>query len=297
MTGKKIKLQVHNQKTAYLFLMPSLIILTIFVFVPLIAAFVMSLFNIDIYMKNISFAGIHNFETMFQDGRVFNATKNTLVFTALEVPLQIFVALLLTMFMLKNSVLHKFLRASFYIPYVCSMTAISILWSLMLNPNSGFFSFILKKIGIIIPNIHTDAFYAMAIVIAITVWRNFGYTLTILSAAALDIPDTLYEAADLDGATGIKKYFYITIPLIKENIAFCVVTVFILAFQAFDQIYILTGGGPQYKTETLVSYIYDVGFNTTHNLGYASTISVYLFVIIAMITFLLRKNIYRRDNV
>lgn len=289
MTKKGNKLQVHNQKSAYLFIMPSMTVLAIFVFIPLISAFIISLLNMDIYMNDISFAGAGNFVKLLHDERVWNATKNTIIFTVIEVPLQVLLALVLTMFMQANTRIHKFLRASFYIPYVCSMTAISILWSMMLNPNSGMFSYLLKQIGIVLPNMKTNAVYAMAMVIAITVWRNFGYTLTILTAATLDIPQALYEAADLDGATGFRKFWSITIPSIRGNIAFCLVTVFILAFQAFDQIYVLTGGGPQYKTETLVSYIYGRGFNTGHDLGYASAISVYLFLIIAVVTFILRK--------
>lgn len=290
MKNKKKKLQIHNQKTAYLFLLPSLVILTVFVFIPLISAFVISLLNMDIYMNNVSFAGFDNFIQLFQDGRVWNATKNTLLFAVIEVPVQIFLALIIAMFMMKNKVIHKFLRAFFYVPYVCSMTAISILWSMMLNPNSGMFAYLLQQIGIQMPNINTNGAYAMAMVITVTVWRNFGYTLTIITAATLDVPASLYESAELDGATGLKKFIYITLPSIKGTISFCLVTALILAFQAFDQVYVMTGGGPQYKTETLVSYIYDRGFSTTHDLGYASAISVYLFVIIAIVTFLLRKH-------
>lgn len=290
MKNKKKKLQIHNQKTAYLFLLPSLVILTVFVFIPLISAFVISLLNMDIYMNDISFAGFDNFIQLFQDGRVWNATKNTLLFAVIEVPVQICLALIIAMFMMKNKVIHKFLRAFFYVPYVCSMTAISILWSMMLNPNSGMFAYLLQQLGIQMPNINTNGAYAMAMVITVTVWRNFGYTLTIITAATLDVPSSLYESAELDGATGLKKFIYITLPSIKGTISFCLVTALILAFQAFDQVYVMTGGGPQYKTETLVSYIYDRGFSTTHDLGYASAISVYLFVIIAIVTFLLRKH-------
>ena len=206
------KRSVHNQKTAYLFILPSMCILTIFVFIPLISAFIISMLNMNLYMNDISFAGFGNYLKMMQDERVWNATKNTMVFTVLEVPIQILVALILTMFMQKNTKLCKFLRASFYIPYVCSMTAISILWSMLLNPNSGMLSFLLKKVGIIMPNIMTNPTYAMAIIVLVTVWRNFGYTLTIITAATLDIPYSLYEAADLDGAMGLKKFLYITIP-------------------------------------------------------------------------------------
>ena len=293
---KTKKIAGKNQKTAYLFILPSMIVLTVFVFIPLVSAFVISMMNMDLYMKDITFAGIGNYLKMFQDARVLNATKNTLIFTVMEVPVQILVALVLTMFMQKNTKLHKFLRASFYIPYVCSMTAISILWSMLLNSNSGMLAYLLKKIGIVMPNLMSDPTYAMAVIIMVTVWRNFGYTLTIITAATLDIPYSLYEAADLDGATGLKKFLYITIPSIKQTIGFCAVTTFILAFQAFDQIYVMTGGGPQHKTETLVSYIYDRGFKTEHDLGYASAISVYLFIIIAIITVCMRKYISRKEE-
>ncbi len=283
------KLSASNQKTAYLFILPAMIVLTIFVFVPLVSAFALSILNIDIYMNDISFAGIQNYIKLFQDERVWNATKNTLLFSVMEIPSQLLLALFLTMLLLKNSAFHKALRATFYIPYVCSMTAISILWSMLLNANSGMLSYMLRQIGIVMPNFLNSTTWALPVVAMVTVWKNFGYTVTLLSAAALDIPASLYEAADLDGATGIQKFLYVTIPSIKNTISFCLVTILIAALQAFDQIYVMTGGGPMNSTETLVSYIYDRGFQTTHDLGYASTVSVFLFLLIAVITFATRR--------
>lgn len=283
------KLSASNQKTAYLFILPAMIVLTIFVFVPLVSAFALSILNIDIYMNDISFAGIQNYIKLFQDERVWNATKNTLLFSVMEIPSQLLLALFLTMLLLKNSAFHKALRTTFYIPYVCSMTAISILWSMLLNANSGMLSYMLRQIGIVMPNFLNSTTWALPVVAMVTVWKNFGYTVTLLSAAALDIPASLYEAADLDGATGIQKFLYVTIPSIKNTISFCLVTILIAALQAFDQIYVMTGGGPMNSTETLVSYIYDRGFQTTHDLGYASTVSVFLFLLIAVITFATRR--------
>ena len=118
---------MEHQVKAYAFIAPSLLILTVFVFIPLAGAIGISLMNIDIYMKNISFAGIANYIKMFQDERVANATFHTFYFALLEVPLQMIVALLLLMFMLRNTKLHKLLRTVFYLPYVCSMTAVSII--------------------------------------------------------------------------------------------------------------------------------------------------------------------------
>jgi multiple sugar transport system permease protein len=281
---------LQNQKTAYLFLAPSLIILSVFVFVPLLGAVIISLMNIDIYMNDISFAGISNYLRMLTDQRVGNATFNTLYFALLEVPLQILIALLLVMFMTKNTRFHKLLRTTFYLPYVCSMTAVSIMWSMLLNRNSGMLPYLLSRFGVTMPNLLTNTTWAMPTVILVTVWKGFGYTLTVLSAAALGVSQSLYEAAELDGASGLQKFRYVTIPGIRDTIGFCTVTTLIMTLQVFDQIYVMTGGGPQYKTETLVGYIYNRGFQTApYDLGYASAIAVYLFLIIALITFVMRK--------
>ncbi len=293
---KKTKtLSTSNQKAAYLFILPAMIVLTVFVFLPLVSAFALSILNIDVYMNDISFAGIQNYIRLFQDERVWNATKNTLLFSVMEIPTQLLLALFLTMLLLKNTAFHKALRATFYIPYVCSMTAISILWSMLLNANSGMLAYILRQFGIIMPNLLNSTTWALPVVALVTVWKNFGYTVTLLSAAALDIPASLYEAADLDGATGVQKFLYVTIPSIKNTISFCLVTILIAALQAFDQIYVMTGGGPLNSTETLVSYIYDRGFQTTHDLGYASTISVFLFLLIAVITFATRRYTFQTE--
>ena len=211
---------MEHQVKAYAFIAPSLLILTVFVFIPLAGAIGISLMNIDIYMKNISFAGIANYIKMFQDERVANATFHTFYFALLEVPLQMIVALLLLMFMLRNTKLHKPLRTVFYLPHVCSMTAVSIMWSTLLNTHYGMLPYLLGKIGITMPNMLSSTTWAMPTVIFVTVWKGFGYTLTILSAAALGVSESLYEAAEIDGATGLQKFFYVTIPGIRDTIGF-----------------------------------------------------------------------------
>lgn len=291
------KYHAQSQKQAYLFLAPSMLILTVFVFIPLIGALVISVMNIDIYMNNISFAGFGNYLKMFHDSRIGNVTFNSFYFALAEVPLQVFMALLMLMLMIKNNRFHKFLRTVFYLPYVCSMTAISIMWSMLLNTNYGMLPYLFKQIGVDFPNVLTSTTWAMPVVILITVWKNFGYTLTLLSAAALGVSNSLYEAAEMDGATGFQKFIYVTIPGIKQTINFCIVTTLITALQVFDQVYVMTKGGPLYKTETLVSYIYNQGFQVApYDLGYASSIAVYLFLMVAIITFVLRRFVLNRGT-
>ena len=286
----------RNQKLAYLFIAPSSLIFIIFVFVPLFEAFFISLTNMDIYMNGYEFIGLDNYLRILEDSRVWNATKNTIIYTGIEVPLQIGLSLLILFLMLSNNRFHKFLRTVFYIPYVCSMTAISIMWAMILNKNSGMIAFLLSKIGIEIPNLLGTTGYAMGTVIAVSVWKTFGYTLTLLSAAALGVSQSLYEAAEIDGASWFQKFVFVTIPGIRETIAFCLVTTLIGALQVFDQIYVLTQGGPLYSTETLVGFIYDRGFKTApFDVGYATSVAVYLFFLIAIITFILRKYSTRRE--
>lgn len=294
---KKKKYQPHQQKQAYLFILPSMIILSVFVFIPLGASLVISLLNMNIFMKDISFAGIRNFVRLFSDQRVANATFNSFYFTLLEVPLQVGLALLLTMYVAKSNKYTKMLRSVYYLPFVCSMTAMGIVWSMMLDPNMGLIPYWLSKIGIESISFLKDPNLAMPTVIAVTAWKGFGYTLTLLTAAVLNISASLYEAADIDGAGQWKKFIHITIPGIFPTISFCIVTTTISSLQVFDQTYVMTQGGPLNRTETVVQYIYDRGFQTApYDLGYASAISVYLFVIIAVVTFVLKHFVLNKGE-
>lgn len=294
---KRKRYQAQNQKSAYLFIMPSMIILSVFVFIPLIASFVISITDMNIFMKDVQFVGLKNFFRLFEDGRVKNATFNSLYFTLLEVPLQVGLALLLTVCLSKNGRYSKLLRSIYYLPFVCSMTAIGIVWSMLLDPNMGLFAYWLKQAGLETIAFLKDPNYAMPTVIVVTAWKGFGYTLTLLAAAVLNISQSLYEAAEMDGAGSFSKFIHITIPGIWPTISFCIVTTTISAMQMFDQAYVMTQGGPLNKTETVVQYIYDRGFQTApYDLGYASAISVYLFVIVAVMTFVLRKFILSRGE-
>ncbi len=294
---KKRRYAAQNQKSAYLFILPSMVILSVFVFIPLLASFVISITNMNIFMKDVSLVGFKNFTRLFVDSRVSNATFNSLYFTLLEVPLQVGLALLLTVCLAKNNRYCKMLRSIYYLPFVCSMTAIGIVWSMLLDPNMGLVAYWLKQAGLETVAFLKDPKFAMPTVIAVTAWKGFGYTLTLLAAAVLNIPQSLYEAAQMDGAGRFQKFRHITIPGIWSTISFCIVTTTISAMQMFDQAYVMTKGGPLNKTETVVQYIYDRGFQTApYDLGYASAISVYLFVIVAVMTFVLRRFILKRGE-
>lgn len=283
---------------AYIFLLPSLIIFVVFVIFPLAAALVMGTFKIDIFLRDITFVGAENFKRLLSDERFWNAFKNTLYFTGLQMPLQVISALLIAVYVQKNTWFRRFLRSIFFIPVVCSLTAMGILWSMLLDPSLGIYPYLLRKIGIFGVDFLKDPTLAMPSIIIMTVWKNFGLSMIILVAGIQSIPDVYYEAAKIDGADKWKQFFCITIPLLIPTLGFCVITNTIGSLQVFDQVYVMTQGGPMFRTETMVQYIYNRGFQIApYDLGYASAIAETLFVMIAFITLLMYRYLIKKEKV
>lgn len=300
MIGLKKMLKYFNtpQRAAYLFILPAMITLVCFVFIPLISAAAISFMDITIYLDSFNFVGLKNFTKLFSDERFANALKNTTYFLILQMPIQVVVGLLLAAFLSVNTKFRKFLRSAFFIPTVCSLTAVSIVWSFLLDGHIGILPYYLTKLGFPIMDFLRDQHLAMPTVILMTVWKNFGMTMVILVAGIQGISQTYYEAAQIDGANKVKQFFKITIPMIVPTIGFCVVTNTIGSFQVFDQIYVMTQGGPLFSTETLVMYIYNVGFKSQpYNLSYASAIAMILFVIILVVALGMNHYFNKKETV
>ncbi|WP_099469893.1 carbohydrate ABC transporter permease [Konateibacter massiliensis] len=290
---KQIKKYFNKpSRAAYLFLMPSLLILLVFAIIPLIASLVISVMNMNIFFTDISFAGVKNFIQAFQDERFWNALKNTVVFVAFEVPLQIVIGLLVANALTNTNFFNKMARTIFFLPVICSMAAIGIVWSILLDGNIGLVPYLLEKLGMESPTFFRDVKTAMPTVIGMTVWKNFGYTMSILVVGIQGISKSYYEASEIDGANKVDQFFHITLPQLKSALGFCVITNTIGSLQVFDQVYVTTQGGPQYSTETLVQYIYKTGFSQPYDLGYASALSVLLLVVILIISFPMYRNMF-----
>ena len=287
----------RQDKVAYIFLAPSLIILFLFAFIPLVCSVVIGFMNMDIFLNNISFAGFHNFIKAFQDDRILNAVKNTIVFAPAEMPLQIIIGLLIANLLYKNTFLNKMFRSVFFIPVVCSMAAIGVVWSLLLDGNIGMIPYLFNKVfGINEISYFREVRTAMPTVILMTVWKNFGYTMSILVVGIQGIPTDYFEAAEIDGANGRQKFFAITIPQLLPSLGFCIITNLIGSLQVFDQVYVTTGGGPQRSTETLVYYIYKTGFTNPYDLGYASAMSVIMLVIILALSLPIYLRMFAKER-
>jgi len=286
------------QVAAYIFLFPSIIILTLFSLIPLLSSLVISTLNMDIFLKNFSFVGMANYIKIISDERFWNAMGNTLYFTVIEMPLQIILALFAAVYVQKSTAFRKLLRSSFFIPTVCSMTAIGILWSMLMDPTLGMFSYLLELIGVKGVQFLKDPNLAMPCVILTTVWKNFGLSMVILVAGLQSIPEIYYEAAEIDGSSRWGQFKNITIPLLVPALGFCTITSTIDCLKVFDQVYVMTGGGPLYKTETIVQYIYYRGFKISpFNLGYASAIAEVLFIIIAVIAYYMYRFSIKKETV
>ena len=296
--SKKLKSLYSPERAALMFLLPSLLFIGVFSFIPLISALGNSTLKMNIFMKNISFFGFNNYKQILSDERFWNSLKNTLVFTALEAPLQIAVALLVASLLHQNTLFRRMMRSFFYIPVVCSMTAMGILWSILLDPNLGYYAYIFKMLGVENQLFLKSPSTAMAWIVLVTIWKNFGLTMMILIAGFQDIPYSYYEAAQIDGANPGQSFRYISLPLLRPTLGFCIITVIIDCLKVFDQVFVMTQGGPMNKTETVVQYIYKKGFSIApFNLGYASAVAEILFLLIAVVTYFMFRSLNRKEAV
>lgn len=279
-------------KAAYLFLLPSLLTLFVFAFIPLCSSIVIGFTKMDIFFTDVGFNGFKNFQRALTDSRFWNAMGNTLVFALVEVPLQIIIGLLVANAVSSTSFFSKASRTVFFLPVVCSMAAVGITFSILLDGTIGLVPYVLKQIGIDNASFFRNPDMAMQTVIGMTVWKNFGYTMSILVVGIQGISSAYYEASKIDGASKFKQFIYITIPCLAPNLGFCLITNLIGSLQVFDQVYVTTQGGPQFKTETLVQYIYKTGFSQPFDLGYASAMSVLMLAVILALSLPLYKKAF-----
>lgn len=282
-------------RCAYLFLAPSMILLLFFSVIPLVMAFVLSLFEVNLTMSQFSFVGIENFIEGLRDARFINSLKVTGIFTLLELPVQVFGAMIIAAFLTKNNVRNKLYRSVYFLPVICSATAIGIMWKMILNSNIGFIPYIIRSFGFGKVNFLNTPNTTIFVVAFISIWRSFGISTIIYVTAIQQIDSFIYEAAEVDGAGPVRKFFNITIPSIRPTFWYILLTRFAGTLQIFDIIYTTTSGGPNFTTESTVSYIYTRAFTSGGRMGYASALSVVLFAVIMLVTILLYRKMNREE--
>lgn len=276
----------QEEKAGYLFLLPNLIGTTLLIFLPILITLIMgfSKFNIMTGLTGIKFVGFDNFIKILDNERFLVALKNNILYTFTTVPLTVILALLLAA-VLNKSVLGKgILRTMFFMPYVSSMVAISVVFNVLFYPYGGPINSILSAIGITNPpGWFIDKNWAMTGLIILAVWYQMGYYMIILLAGMQNVPKTLYEAANLDGTNALQAFWYVTVPGVSPTLFFVFVIATINSFKVFDQINIITKGGPGYSTTVLVYEIYRNAFYE-YDFGAASAIAWVLLLIVLVIT-------------
>ncbi|WP_094548485.1 carbohydrate ABC transporter permease [Petroclostridium xylanilyticum] len=275
----------RNRITAYCFLLPNFIGFFIFTFIPVLAAFVLSFMQWD-SANPAKFIGLKNFELMFKDSSFIISFWNTICYTFTTVPLTIIVALALAV-ALNNGVKGiTVFRAIHFFPHVASIVAISVVWQFLYNADFGPINMFLKTMGINDPPRWTASVqWAMPAVIIMSVWKSAGYYMVMFLSGLKSISNQLYEAATIDGANAWEKFWSITLPMLSPTMFFVVIMCLINSFKVFDQIYIMTEGGPGRATSVLVYQIYSQAF-INFKFGYASAMALILFLIIFIITFI-----------
>lgn len=275
---RKSSLGKKRELAGMAFVAPSMLVLTAFVFIPLLVAFVFSFFKFDMMFNNFEFLKFDNYARLFADDRFFNALWNTVYYTICTVPFNIGLALVVAVMVKKQTWFNGFCKSVFFVPAICSMTVVSIVWSFLINKDIGMFSYWLQSLGLETVDLLNSPVWAMPTVILVSLWKNFGFYMVILLAGLNGIDESFYEAADMDGASALQKFWRITVPMLMPTLSFTIVNCIIGSFQVFDQVYIMTKGGPLFKTQTLVQLIYSTAFDS-FDMGYASTIAVALFII------------------
>lgn len=278
------RLRIRAQtRAAWLFMLPSLLLLLVFVVVPILQAAWMALHNWELADLNPTFIGFENFLDLARDARFWNALGNTALYSLGVVPGQIILALMFAVILNAKLRGRTLFRALFFLPVLVSFAVEAIIWRFLLDPDIGLIGYYSNFVGL--PRIEwlRSPDWAMWAVILISIWRWFGFNLVILLAGLQGIPASLYEAAEVDGATGSQQFWNVTLPLLRPALLFAVVNAMIASLQAFDQIYVLTRGGPLFSTETIVAYIYRVGF-INFEMGYASAGALVLFALIFVVT-------------
>ena len=293
--SKGKKYFVKQRRAGVLFILPSMLIFIIFVFVPLIMSFIYSTQTFNMMFNNVKFVGASNYIKLICDSRFWNALKNTVFYTVCIVPLQVILALFAGIALKKQSRFTAFVRSIYFLPAIVSMTIIAITWSFLINNDYGIYMYFFRRIGINIPNLLNSTTWAMPTMIVIGIWKNLGFKMIIIIAGLEGISDTYYEVAILDGAGKMDKFRYITVPMLMPTLTFVIVDSVISSFQVFDQVYVVTKGGPLFTTETLVQYVYSNAFEKS-NMGYASAIAVSLLMITLLSSIPLFKIMKKNEN-
>lgn len=265
-----------------IFLLPSLIGLLLFTTLPILSSLGLTLFEWDL-LTPPKFVGLDNFRRLLADDDFWRALKNTLFYIITYIPLVMVSSLTIAVILNQKLKGLMFFRAAFFIPVVSAWVAIALLWKWIFNPRFGLFNYALSFLGIEGPAWLFDPQWAMPAVVITSVWKDIGFLMVMFLAGLQAIPGVYYEASSIDGASNWQRFRFITLPLLSPTAFFALIISLINAFQVFDQVWIMTEGGPAGATSVLVELIVKNAFSYSR-MGYASALSWVLFLLVFTVT-------------
>lgn len=270
--------------TGWLFVLPVLIGFSIFTFWAIIYSFIISLTSWDL-LTAPEFVGMRNFIRVFKDPDFWQCMYNTIFFVVTLVPIVLVLSMTVAIAINQKGIrLVNFFKVSFYMPFVTSTIAISMVWLWIFSPDNGLINTTLNALGIMNPPRWLESLtWAKPALVVMRTWQMLGYYMIMFLAGLQTIPDHLYEAAEVDGATKWEKVRYITVPMLSNTTFFVIIMLIIEAFNVFEAIFVMTEGGPGGSTNTMLYYIYTSAFET-YKMGYSSALSWVLFIIIFILT-------------
>jgi multiple sugar transport system permease protein len=266
-------------------LAPFLVFYLLFLIGPLVYDAVMSFFNTSLVLPGLgSFAGLANYRELFADSRFWQAMWHTILFTLVSTPPLVIIPLFFAIVVNRISRGQWFFRLAFFLPYILPSAVIALIWTWLYEPGYGLIAGFFSLLGFGAPGWLSSPSVALYSIVIVTVWWTIGFNFVLYLAGLQDIPRNLYEASSLDGASRWQQTWRITLPMLGRTTTLVVVLQVIASLKIFDQVYLITAGGPNYATRTAIEYIYDTGF-TSQRVGYASAASLVLFVVILLVSF------------
>jgi len=296
--AKEIYMVQDKKKTILLYLGPMLIVLVGFLYLPIIINFVNSLYAWGALSKKREFIGFLNYARLFSDEVFYIAIRNNFVFIIMSLVFQIGCSLMIAA-VLESKFLRKFqafFRTVYFIPSLLMVTVTGITFKMIYSPSIGLINPMLTLIGINTDRIDLlgnpgSAIFAVS---AASQWQYIGYTVILFIVALQNIPEEHYEAAEIDGSNAWQTFFRITLPQMRDTITINMIIIVTGAIRVFDEVYVMTSGGPGRATETLATYLYRVGFRNDE-MGYASAIAFFVFAVTFILGLLQMKG-YRMDD-
>ena len=290
----KRKRTIKSNLTAWAFLLPFMIFYGWFMVYPIIKGFITS-FTTGTLGVERTFTGLDNYVRMLKDSWFWESMWNTLYFVLISTPTIVAFGLILALIVNAKLKGTTFLRVSFFMPYMLSISVMASIWVFILQPYTGLMNSILGQLGV-----STEIFWlgdtnlAWISILMATLWWTVGFNMVLFLAGLQEIPEEIYEAADIDGANVWQKFRYITLPSLKGVTTLIIILQSVASFKIFGQPWLMTGGGPGTSTRPLVQYIYEIGF-TQWDPGYASAISYVLFAVMAVIAFIQYKLLVKKN--